>query len=318
MLKVTTTDGQVMFIPEVENNGHYRIVLNWLDAGNIITPPPPKQIPTDRPSTAYLPHPLFKLPNDGARKVWRYMSFEQLFSMLRNSALWFTRGNVLRNMEPYEGQLPALNINADPAEIFKNFIPNRELNQKELANLTRGHRINQESIRVNALINCWNMLEYESYAVWKVYGKGNNSIAIVSDINGLKSSFGNYKDYDVFIGEINYIDYKKEKIDETNYLGLFLHKTPFYSSESELRCIIIDDGDNCLFPDSEPVFWGVEDAKRLSPGTFVPIDMNTLIKEIVVGPLANPWFVGEVKKLRELFQLSNASVRLSEINGSNA
>ncbi|WP_155920422.1 DUF2971 domain-containing protein [Methylobacter luteus] len=311
-LKVTRNDNRVLFIPENGGNRDYRVVQEWVAAGNKILPPPPKSKAEDRPDTAFLPHPNLNTPED-SQIVWRYMSFEQFVSLLLNKSLWFARGSILKNLDRYEGQLPERNLKIPPEELMVKLYPGVSLREDEIRRFVESHRMFQEIVRVNTLVNCWNMFDHESHSMWKVYGKGNNSIAIKSNIGALKKSFGDYRDYDVLIGEINYIDYTNELIDETNYLNILFHKTPFFSAERELRCVIGDDGDISLFPESEPYFWGGEKDAGLSPGVNVPCNLDDLLLEVVINPDADAWFGPIVKGTLSKFGYENVEVSKSSI-----
>lgn len=311
-LKVTRDDGQLLFVPESGGNRHYQIIKEWIEHGNKISPPPPKTKPENRPETAFIQHPTLETPNDN-QVVWRYMSFEQFVSLLLNKSLWFSRGDILKNMDPYEGQLPEPNLKASPNELFSKIFPNTPYQEDDIRRFFESHRANQDVFRANTLINCWNMFDHESYSMWKVYGKGNNCVAIKTNIGALKNSFGKYTDYDVYLGKINYIDYVSEPIDESNYLNIFMHKTPFYSTENELRCIILDDGDISIFPDNEPYYWGGEEVSGLSPGANVPCDINVLLRDVIIGPDSDSWFESVVKGALLQFGYSAVNVIKSAI-----
>ena len=54
-------------------------------------------------------------------------------------------------------------------------------------------------------VNCWHENEHESAAMWKLYIKSVEGIAIQSTYSKLKKSFIN--DEIIFIGKVKYIDY---------------------------------------------------------------------------------------------------------------
>ena len=309
-LQVKILGGSEFSVPMDTGNRHYRAVLEWLDDGNVILDPPPKNVPDDHPGTAYSEHPIFTLPDDN-ETIWRYMRVEQFISMLMTKSLWFVRGNILRNIDPYEGQLPNPNLSISAEELISSLFGGIELKSDEIKRAVESHRDIQDLIRFNTLVNCWNKFNYESRAMWKVYGKGKNCIAVKSDVGSLKKSFGVYSDYSVYIGEIQYIDYEKEEISESNYFNLFLHKTPYYKDEHEIRCIIADDGDTELFDKNEPYLWNVQENVELSPGTKVNIDFKTLVKEVIVGPESDSWFKDIVENLLLDYKLADIPVNKS-------
>lgn len=294
------------------------ILQEWQNDGHAIEQPPPKR-GTDSTTTAFHEHPLFVLPGDKGATVWRYMNFDQFVSLLNTNALWFSRGHVLKQLEPYEGRLPLPNTSMDMHSLAKKVFPNINFSPEQLTQFLQTHRSIQEGISYNTLVNCWNLGAHESYAMWKVYGKANNCVAIKSSVSRLVDSFGAYTDYDVYIGSIKYIDHRITEIDEGNYWSAWLHKAKFYESEQELRCIIMDDGDISLFSNDEPYVLpfhgGQSDIGNLSLGVQVPIDLKTLISEIYIGPQSEIWFKDTVCEILYRYGLENIVVNSSLIAG---
>lgn len=288
-------------------DGHYHSGLadtllpeleEWLDAGNIILPADPKGYPNHLNRLAYQDHEICKQPSNNT-KIWRYMAFEQLVSLLTKRKLWFSRAIALQDGDPYEGTLPEKNVSRPNADLASEMPWLNKLSQEQLDQSVKTHRLFQEISTLN-LVSCFNAAEHESNAMWHVYGKGANCVALTTSLGELKECFGPFVDYDVFIGQIEYIDYSKTIMNEANYLLPLLHKSPFYSYENEIRCLILDDGDNSLFDDHEPsplVQLHSEPSTPFSRGAYVPIDLNKLLKEIVIGPHAEEWFIETVQDI---------------------
>lgn len=272
------------------------VLKEWLDAGNSILPQLPKGFPNHLNRLAYQDHEKFQQPTDET-KLWRYISFDQLVSLLAKQKLWFSRAVALQDADPYEGTLPEENIRRAAVDLTSVMPMWNELPPKKLDQFFASHRLWQKISTLN-LVSCFNVAEHESNAMWHVYGKGVNCVALTTTLGELKECFGPFVDYDVFIGQIKYIDYSKAFLDESNYLLPLLHKAPFYIYENEVRCLIMDDGDNSLFDDDEPSPFDElsgESSRPYSPGAYVPIDLNKLLKEIVIGPRADKWFIDTVQ-----------------------
>jgi hypothetical protein len=281
---------------------------SWLSAGNSILPEPPKGYPNHLDRLAYQDNPALKQPT-GETKVWRYMGFDQFVYMLANQKLWFSRVTSFRENDPYEGWLPKSTLSKTTAqrayEMHRIVLSAEEVTQFE---------ISHEYFRQLSLLNlacCFNQAKHESNAMWNVYGKGPNCIAITSTLEHLKRAFKAYVDYDVYIGEVQYIDYAADddEVDERNYLLPLVHKAPFYEYEQEIRCLILDDGDIGLFSHDEPSPFEIAEAMRagstikFSPGAEVPVDLKELIQSVVIGPFAAPWFKPMVEKVLEKFDV---------------
>ena len=276
----------------------------WLDAGNSILPADPKGYPNHLNRLAYQDHERCKQPANET-KIWRYMAFEQLVSLLAKRKLWFSRAIALQEGDPYEGTLPEKNVSRSDADLASEMPRWNELSPEQLNQFVNTHRSYQKTSTLN-LVSCFNAAEHESNAMWHVYGKGTNCVALTTSLGELKECFGPFVDYDVLIGQIEYIDYSKTLLDETNYLLPLLHKTPFYSYENEMRCLIMDDGDNSLFDDHEPSPWAElvgETSTAYSRGTYVPVDLSKLLKEIVIGPHADEWFIETVQDVLHKYEV---------------
>jgi len=58
----------------------------------------------------YEAHPVFVQPDDPNVKVWRYMDFTKLVSLLDSRTLYFTRPDKFD--DPFEGSLPHMDVAA--------------------------------------------------------------------------------------------------------------------------------------------------------------------------------------------------------------
>lgn len=290
----------------------HQIIQEWQSDGHAIEPPPSKRA-SDASTTAFQDHPLFKVPPNKDTSVWRYMNFDQFISLLNTQTLWFSRGHIFQQNEPYEGRLPLPNATMHTDVLLKKLYgTNINIPPERKEEFIRSHGAIERSVVYNTLINCWNLGEHESNAMWKVYGKTNNCVAIKSTVNRLINSYGEYSDYDVYIGEVEYIDHQLDEINPDNYFRVWLQKAKFYESEKELRCIITDDGDTRLFPDAEPhispINLNEDEIDKLSSGVGVPIDLNCLISKIYIGPQAEKWFEKTVRTTLERYGLTNIEV----------
>lgn len=272
------------------------VLKEWLDAGNSILPQLPKGFPNHLNRLAYQDHEKCQQPANDT-KLWRYMAFDQLVSLLAKRKLWFSRAVALQDVDPYEGTLPEENVRRSVSDLASEIPMLKELPQERLGQFIESHRGFQRMSKLN-LVSCFSIADHESNAMWHVYGKGANCVALTTTLGELKECFGPFVDYDVLIGQIEYIDYSKALLDESNYLLPLLHKAPFYSYEREIRCLIMDNGDNSLFDDHEPSPWANlmgESSRPYSRGTYVPVDISKLLKGVVIGPRADEWFIETVQ-----------------------
>lgn len=112
----------------------------------------------------YKEYPTFIQPHEEV-KVWRYMDFTKLVSLIDSQCLYFTRAD--RFDDRFEGALPKANVTARKI-VFEQF---PETVREAILKSGRSEGItNKHWTRYNA-INCWHMNDYESAAMWKLYLK---------------------------------------------------------------------------------------------------------------------------------------------------
>jgi hypothetical protein len=156
----------------------------------------------------YEAHPIFVQPDNEDIQVWRYMDFTKFVSFIESRCLYFTRAD--RFDDPFEGSYPKINVDARRI-LPPGFPPDKQdIYFKQMASMGE---INQRWQKFHA-INCWHMNEHESAAMWKLYLKSDEGIAIQSTYRKLRESITD--DEKVYLGVVKYIDYEKEWIDAGN------------------------------------------------------------------------------------------------------
>ncbi|MFO7559237.1 MAG: hypothetical protein R6X10_10445 [Desulfobacterales bacterium] len=217
----------------------------------------------------YTAHPTFIQPENEDIKVWRYMDFTKFVSLIESQRLYFTRAD--RFKDPFEGSWPKVNVAM--REIVPEGIPpdGHDAYLKATRDLG-GHFKNSRRFMA---INCWCMNEYESAAMWKLYLKSDEGIAIQSTYAKLKQSL--IDDERIYLGKVKYIDYDKEYIGGGNVLNPFVHKRKSFEHEQEIRVIVSK--------------WPTRIEKSLQ----IKVDIETLIERIYVAPSASDWFADLVE-----------------------
>ncbi len=210
------------------------------------------------------------------------MDFTKFVDLLDTRTLYFTRSDLYD--DPFEGSLTNNNI------IYRQSLIQYNIPQ----NIIDSFAQHNKEIRKIITINCWHMNEYESAAMWKLYLKSNEGIAIKSDYTSLVKCFDSY-DEEVHIGKVKYIDYKQYMIPEGNFLNPFLCKRRSFDYERELRAIIIPAKKINEFMKSNPgsFIWKT----IIGNGIAVPVDLGCLIKMIFIAPNSQPWFTNLVKSI---------------------
>jgi hypothetical protein len=228
----------------------------------------------------YSIHEVFENP-DANDKLWRYMTFTKFLSLLERRALFFCRSDKLG--DPFEGSYPKNNIKNRPNDAFK----------PVLSNVFK-------EIRKFILLNCWNLSACESAALWRLYAKDANGIAVQTTFERLKASFGSEGKPSIHIGKVNYTDFTKESFDERNcFFTPFLHKMKSFEYEHEVRVLLAE----------YPIYVKDNIELRTAPavfeiGTFVDVNLDILIENVYVTPTAQEWFRDKVESTIKRFNLN--------------
>jgi hypothetical protein len=261
---------------------------------------------------SYKPHPLFQSPEPVSR-LWRYMDFAKLVSVLANKSLFFPSATKLLKDDQYEGLfiLPKTSPSINP-DLVDTMIAltghTKEQVMSELSiTMAQGWEF-MKPVPPSVFINSWHMNDDESDAMWKIYARDmSQGVAIRTTFARLMECFSTTH-YDIFIGAIKYIDYSSHEIDHGNAFNRFLHKRTAFAHEREVRAIcqpmesFARMGQDGKVSDQES-----QRAKDFSDGTTrnkgltVPIDVPTLIDAIVLSPASPSWFADAVKSAVSAF-----------------
>ncbi len=234
---------------------------------------------------ASIDHRCFIQPPSEDIKLWRYMDFTKFVSLISSQTLFFCRSDLFE--DPYEGSYSKANLKLRPYVYTSMQSSEYESMANNLANFSK-------NIRQHTYINCWHVNEYESAAMWKLYAKTNESIAIVTDYETLKNSL----EEKIYLGLVTYIDYEKDWLPEGNSFYPFLHKRKSFEHEKEARAIIQE--------------LSMNESKM---GLNIQIDMNKLIKEIYVSPDAPSWIVDLTEEIAKKYGV-NAIVLKSDLGAA--
>jgi hypothetical protein len=128
------------------------------------------------------------------------------------------------------------------------------------------------------------MNQHESAAMWKLYLKSDEGIAIQSTYGKLKRSL--IDEEQIHIGVVKYIDYEKEWVDAGNLYSPFVHKRKSFEHEQEVRALVTK------WPTDEPSDFSKD---TINCGLKIKTDIETLVEQIYVAPSAPNWFAELVK-----------------------
>jgi hypothetical protein len=260
----------------------------------------------------YEKHPLFTAPKGPGVKLWRYMDFTKLVSLLQKEALFFPSARTLQKIDPWEGTefKKELDFIIDNIVYMMKNITNEEVTFDKLKEKVKQWELISEDSIDKSFISCWHYNITESAAMWRLYLKSNEGISIQTDIDSFKLSFKD-TDYKVYIGIVRYKNYEtgisysgydKTKIKypfNNDFLPL-VHKRYNYEHEKEYRAIISFPLEN----NKEPT-----ETEKKQGGIFVPVDLKLLIKKIILAPGSPEWFKELVEETLKTYKLDVEVVR---------
>jgi len=212
-------------------------------------------------------------------QIWRYLDLKKFISLLEEKALYFVSIKNLRRFDKFEGTVPEgakrmafekmgdSKLVEDGANDFKRFAD-------------------------NYYINCWHKNEFESAAMWKLYARDDEGIAIQSTTERLKVALpDSYKNCIIHIDDVEYTNYEMTRVSPKLH-NIIYGKTKFYEYEKELRAYF------SIYPlKSDPK--GVES----DCGYYVPVDLEVLIQKIYVSPFSDDWFIDLVRKILKRYNI---------------
>ncbi|HKM70636.1 MAG TPA: hypothetical protein VJX94_11375 [Stellaceae bacterium] len=223
----------------------------------------------------YEANPEFKQPNDD-EPVWRYMDFAKFVTLLDTKTLFFARADGFD--DPFEGSYPHENVS-----FYRNYhesvpLP-PDIRDKLVALMNESMSNFLRNLRRWTALNCWHLNNYESAAMWHLYLKSNDGIAIRTKYGNLRDSFKNTSE-PIRIGKVHYIDYDHDIIEGTSVFSPFLHKRNSFAHEREVRALV----------SKLPITEGLDSShETMTRGINIEVDLNLLIEIIHVAPQAPEW-----------------------------
>ncbi|PBJ13680.1 hypothetical protein BSF42_11550 [Flavobacterium sp. ACN6] len=213
----------------------------------------------------YLNNPNITLTEDPDTIVWKYLDLSKFLDLLLSKKLFMSRSDKFEDQ--YEGTF------SEPTyeEIKKLAVDN-----PDFLNYYKTHR---EKVAISS----WHINEYESFAMWQIFTQNSEGLAIQSTIGRLQKALKPENNFDQYIGEVNYIDYKKEYIPFDDLFFPFLFKRKSFQYEREVR-IITDTSKSTL---------------KLNDGLKINVDINQLIEKIYIHPKSENWYKKLVIELVE-------------------
>ncbi|WP_430530747.1 DUF2971 domain-containing protein [Bacillus cereus] len=226
----------------------------------------------------------------GDAKLWRYMDFTKLVSILSTKSMFFCRADNFR--DKFEGKIFAYTDEHAISALNRVLTAEKWSQRRKVSVIEEIERIKNllfeqmDKERERVFINCWHLNNYESAAMWDLYCNGREGIAIQTTFDRLKSSL-NACEEEIFVGKVKYMDHTIENNLDKNFIEPFFTKRISFSHENEVRLLSVNptydvDNENLL-------------------GKDIKMNIIDLIENVYVYPDAAPWFVNVVNAVLEQF-----------------
>jgi hypothetical protein len=244
-------------------------------------------------------HPSVPPPDNLDALLWRYMSERHFRWLVENKRLYMPRLEQLAHNDPREGTIP----DAQAAWWME------QIKSAKTAEEAKQVRDNYaricwfvEQLRKDWFVSCWTKSDTENFAFWRIYGRGESvcgscgqrihttgqSVAITTTFRKLESHLPAYVD----VGVVKYSDYVTAGVDRYNMLDHVMNKRHFYQYESEVRAVT-----NLGLVSASPAAIAHIKSNMIDGSYAPPVNINSLIVEIVLHPESTESFAQEIRTL---------------------
>jgi hypothetical protein len=217
------------------------------------------------------------------------MSLEKYESLLREQSLFFCRADKFS--DPYECSIPKKEFDYRISE--KKFLYDERVNYKtdrnfdlEIAkrnanNLAYTHK----EFKRATTVNCWHINNNESDAMWQLYLKNNEGVAVRTNKKKLYKSLEIIKE-NICVSKIRYINYENDiwfhsknfPFEGYNFLTPVFHKRIEFEHEKELRLY------HHVNSREKEDYW---ETQPNTMGEMIKIDLKNLVENIIFHPSAD-------------------------------
>ncbi|WP_123622374.1 DUF2971 domain-containing protein [Halorubrum sp. CSM-61] len=243
-----------------------------------------------------------QLPNYDT-PAWRYLDFTQLISILERQSLWFNRADLFE--DPLEGSLSRANVETREIRYEDTEIPPSVL--ETLSQAARQHR-------KTTYLSCWHLNNYESAAMWEQYSTNEQGIAIQTTVGDLIKSLTDKPgvfmsgedtpddadkiDRTITFGKVQYIDYDRQLMPESNLYAPLFFKRLSFEHEREFRAAFSKHFEK-LRESDEADF--MHNSSENPAGVYVDVNLEKLIDTLYISPTSPEWFSEQVELIKERY-----------------
>jgi hypothetical protein len=218
----------------------------------------------------------------------RYLDMSRYLSFLQSKSLYLARAD--RFDDKFEGSFtPSVR-----AAIRKAYKDNR---------IDFTYENFKRELRGSVYVSCWTLGLDDNMALWAMYGKPENTIAITTTVGRMRAALQAWtypSSTPASIVKVEYIKpWRDPKVRIVPYSNIFRYKVTAYSFEQEVRIIL----------DRHSVNFGTNYKEE---GVLLPVAPAKFIRSVVVSPLAGRSFRDMVADVTNRYGV-DARVRQSKL-----
>lgn len=214
--------------------------------------------------------------------IWRYVDLEKFELLLNEKALFLCRSDKFS--DPFEGSIPkreALHRDKSQAIIASEF--GHQMTEEDAKSKSTEIGDYHKKLKKAFVVNCWNISTHESDAMWRLYLKTNEGVAIQSSFKRLYTSLQKNSE-ELYISKVRYIDYengiwydpKEYPYKGYNVITPIVHKRIEFKHENELRVFR-----EIKEVPTNPEYW---ESQSNQIGKNISCEIDVLIDKIILPP----------------------------------
>ena len=175
-----------------------------------------------------------KFEVDDETVIWRFMSVER-FRQLLAGELYFASASQFG--DPFEGAVTAKESRRRFEALGFSYPAGTEPD-------TYPSMRAFEDLRRMVKINCWHAAPWENVQMWERYLRDGGGVAVQSTVGALKAALRpfrlkpEYGEEQIRVGQVRYVDYANDEMQDRSMTDVFLHKRIEFSDESEVRAVV--------------------------------------------------------------------------------
>ena len=240
-----------------------------------------------------------QIPLDKNAIIWRYMDLNKYLSLLERSAIFFCRADKFS--DPFEGSIPKIEYDYRLKEAKKSSeFHGQPFDEEKAANNIKGLATTHKNFKRGIVINCWHINNNESDAMWRLYLKDNEGVAIQSTARKVFETMDKAVEV-IELSKIRYIDFDKQgwyhptEYPHTSYnlIAPYFHKRIEFAYEQEYR--IYHEIREAI---KNEEYWDTQENHK---GKFIKVDLRTLVDKIYLPPTADKKTVDRIKALTKQY-----------------